>query len=392
WRGSKEHFYVWAKAACADWLADRSRFIPTHGDPHFGNIGSYPSECGFGSLAIGLVDFDEASLLPPEFDLLQGWIMIRLTAGKMKLPWTPRLSRAVGQTILQHYRAAAESGMTATQLLSQNELAQDLMDESGMRYRKELRDLTEDGRFRKIIGKASAPSDILRPTDSPTVEKLARGLAEAAASQPQLGMRLRYSSAESLKASIRDLALRTRLKSSGSQGLRKLYVLMRTPLADIDHDAVLYLKEQVLTPAERMGVAPLSQHPPARRAADFASALCEPEPFLHGWLEIDGRSYLLSLREPWSTELDISAFRGRDDLLAAVEIWAVVVGCAHRQAGMSSASWLTDSTLATIESRAEQYLALHSRAYEDFISDPRTTTASAAAGEALLRVAGITIP
>ncbi len=370
WRGSKHHFYAWSRTACADWLADPSRFIITHGDPHFGNIGTYPASAGFGELSLGFVDFDEAVSLPPEMELLQGYIVFRLTAQHMKLPWTARLDHAVQTTLSEHYRASAAGDASPRQLLADLPLAVALFDDRSKSYEDMVHSMTTTGQFDRLLGKPQAPADLLRRTPE-LIEPVARALTRAAAEQPALGRQLRYSSAESFRHAIRDIGQRTRLKSSGSQGLKKFFVLIRSPFHAYEGDVVLYLKQEVVAPGEHQRLTPPHEAGPGARVAGAARALSPEQWYVNAHVTLNNEAYWVTLREPWGSELDLARLVDRDDLVAAVRIWATVAGCAHRAAGMDSADWLTTERVTQIATRSAQYLALHQDLFEEFRADPR---------------------
>lgn len=413
WRGSKEHFYDFAKRECADWLVERRRFIPTHGDPHFGNVGSYlvAVEAGRPVMAIGFVDFDESVLLPPEMDLLQGWIMTRLAARKARIPWTARLDASVRAEMIASYTAAVESGQTATELLSGEPAAIALLHPEPEPYAREVARLTEpaSGRggetapagrpvFRPVLRKSpqAEPTDALRPA-SQRLPEFASALARASAEQVSVSETLRYGSHGAFVSALRDAALRTRLKSSGSQGFRKYFVLIERPLVDafeLGSDlAVLYLKEEVEAPAERAGISP-RRNPPARRVVEHARALTRPRPMLCGWVDVGrGESYWLLLRDPWGAELDAGDFRTRDDLLTGVRIWATVAGSAHAHAAEATGAPLPRLPAGRwdqVFERGERYLARHTPAFADFSSDPRTRSLASRAERSVRDVAGLT--
>src|ERR1043165_256447 len=80
WRGAKDLFFLWCKNNTQNWMAEKETYVRQEGDQHLGNVGTYMSGRNFGSMAFGMVDFDDSHSLPFQFELLQGIITLRLTA------------------------------------------------------------------------------------------------------------------------------------------------------------------------------------------------------------------------------------------------------------------------------------------------------------------------
>lgn len=389
WRGSKDLFFRWAKDHCSDWADDEQAYVAAHGDLHLGNIGSYAADGPFGTLAFGMVDFDDATRLPFQIELLQGEITLRLIAREKHLDLSASDERQLGDAMHDAYRSA---------LLSDGNAGDLLVDERGITkliqagrehaYREELDQYVADGKFKRAIRNGRGElKELLRPAES-LRDAIAIALADAAARSPRLKSRLRYSTAEELKRTIRDVAFRTRIGSSGSQGLKKILVLMDKPLVDVDHDIILYLKQQISTAAERQGfVIPVSQTP-GERCAALMRQMTSPPPFLCEACELGAESYWLSVKEPWSDELDAGDVKDLDDLRRAARIWGTIAGVAHR-AGSNHPELivekLTPALRKNLETRAQTYLALLTSDFETFRRDERVDAIVRDADAALIQ-------
>lgn len=381
WRGTKDLYYAWCKRHCTDWLADPQSTVLAHGDLHPGNIGSYAASGPIGTMAFGLVDFDDAARLPFQIELLHGFITLRLMAAQHGLDVA-----SAEQTLLNHYRAAlTASDQDATTLLASDADAIAMCrPAAGVDYSTAVSDILDaSGRFRPVIHNAKGTvTDLLRPVDPDQLNGFAIALAEACATDPQLRVAFTDPSVAGFRKRLRGAALRTRLGSSGSQGLHKYFLwLGDAPLATAGspRDVVLYLKQQIPAAAERAGISPRGQGSPGMRVRDAMRTVVQPAPALCGAVEIAGRSYWLSLREPWSDELDDSA-ADVNALETAAGRWGTTAGAAHRAGvGPAAAGQLADridAALAdTLRSRATSYLAQQREAFAIFKADPRVISA-----------------
>lgn len=369
WRGTKGLFYAWCRDHAND-LTTGPR-VPGHGDIHFGNVGTYTSTEGWPQLAVGLVDFDDACPLPVAIELLQVFITTRLVAEANGLVVDQNL---LDRVTADAYRTAAASGKTATELLRNEPAIRALL--SGVEqtdYTKELAKFCDaDGRFRRVVGKPAKPSDVLSPIEEATdLDALATAIAEACNTDPNLASRMVDPSVAGLRAKLRGAAHRTRLGSSGSQGLDKILVRLERPFRDVETDVLLYLKQQIPAAAERSGLVPGSEFlTPARRASEMVTALTSPRPFANGTATFRGRSYLVMLKEPWSEELDADRLRSTDELFAASRAMATIVGAAHAR-GVAIAP-PDDTLLVRIANRADAYVVTQRGWHEMLRKDPRT--------------------
>jgi uncharacterized protein (DUF2252 family) len=387
WRGAKDLFFEWCKKSAADWMADRESYVTQQGDPHFGNIGTYLADgMELGPLAFGMVDFDDSHRGPFQTELLQGLITFRLAARQGKVPLPEHRVDQLLELVRENYLAAARSSEPAAKLLGGEPAIVKLMVPKRKRqYASELARYTNGGRFLPVVfsGKQRV-KDLLRP-GMDKADDVAAAVAQAIARSPHLQARFRYHDAQALRLRIRDLARRTRPGSSGSQGLEKLFVLMDRPLNGVEHDVILYIKQQVPTAAERVGLIERDPRPPGQRCAQDIAQLSDPNLYLSGWCTMGEHTYWLTVREPWTEELDEEDIQSWDNLKEFARIWAVSAGATHRQPGEAQriAARLTPALTAQLKTRSAEYLLQLERDYASFIADPNVPPLVEAA-EALL--------
>ena len=373
WRGTKGFFYDWCRANVADWLATPR--TPGHGDVHFGNVGTYAT--GPGVVAFGLIDFDDAIDLPFQIDLLDACITTRLATATHGLTVD---QAAIDHEMIHAYRTAVTSGRTATALLADDPIVKRLLKKAKKpTYADELDKFCDaDGAFRRAIGKpGKSPSELLEAITTPAeLDAIANGLAEACGNDAALAARMKMTDAAAIRAIVRGACRRTRLGSGGSQGLRKVLVRLARPFRDEDGDALLYLKEQIPTAAERAGVATRRERTPGERAAGSADALTSPRPIVNGFCTIAGRSYLVTLKEPWGTSLDPGEFADAAQLAAYAKVMATALGAAHGadRRGAAIAGRLDDATVRAITTRADAYVVAQRAWFDDLAADDRAKT------------------
>ena len=387
WRGSKDLFFRWTRENCKDWLADLAAYVASHGDVHLGNVGSYAAAGDWHDVSFGLVDFDESARLPFQLDLLECLVTLRLVAAENKLDVGDAEWRRMSATLLDDYATAFAGGEKAGDLLADVKPVAKLVKKAGKgEYAEEVEKLTENGHFRPaIFAKDGGAKDLLSPLDAAESEALVEALAAALAEdggQPALRARFRIHSAGELSSSLKDAAKRTRVGSSGSQGLGKYFLLLDRPLADYDGDVVIYLKQQIPAAAERQGVVERDPRTPGRRCAELAAALSDPSPYLNGWCDAaDGRSFLVSFKEPWGDELDPDDVKTLADLKQTARVLAVAVGAAHAHAdrlqptpnpSAHAAGRSADELSNQLADRSAAYAAKVRADFEDLRHDPRT--------------------
>lgn len=385
WRGAKDIFFVWCKSNTQSWLADKEAYVRQEGDQHLGNVGTYMTGRNFGSLAFGMVDFDDSHKLPFQFELLQGIITLRLTAEENRISLDDDQLDQLISSVLEHYERAAISDQDATGLLADDPTIVHMKIRLAKRnYGKELNEYTDNSMKLRPFAPLRKPKDVFRPAME-KVDAMSKGIAEAIARSPQMVRIFNYHTAADIRANIKDLAQRTRLGSAGSQGLKKYFVLLRKPLAGVDHDAIIYIKQQVPTAAERSGIIPRDPRDPGQRSAEDMELLSHPPPFLNGWFQMGNESYWVTLREPWTDELDSDEVKDLAGLRQIAKLWATAAGASHRLPGEGAMIQKRIGPELSNELRrySNAYLLKLAADYEDFRSDPRCAPLIATANETL---------
>ena len=389
WRGSKDLFFQWGKQNCQDWLKDAKAFLPNHGDLHLGNIGSYVSEDGLNTLAFGMVDFDDSARLPFEFELLQGVITLDLIARQNKIDLSADQRAQLDQKLFDTYKLAVNSRRNATETLKADPTVAKLLSKAGKKpYADELAKYTQDGKFRRLVKKKDKLTDILDPVDSSRFDAFAQAILDAAKHDERLAKLMPDTDLKQLRKKIKDVVRRTRVDSSGSQGLFKYLVLLEKPFSGVDHDVILYLKQEIPTAAERSGIVPLDPRSPGERCAADMDKMTDPRAFICSWAELAGKSYWVSFKEPWSDEIAFDDVKNLDQLTQMAVIWGNVVGATHRDEGRFEIILprLTPAVQTQIRDRAAAYLTYQQAAFTSFTQSPQTAQFIATVAEAIRRI------
>jgi uncharacterized protein (DUF2252 family) len=376
WRGGKVLYYDWCRINAPQWMQDRPAYVVQHGDPHLGNIGTYASRGRLGRLGFGLVDYDDTHRAPFQYELLQGAVLLRLTAADAKLELDEQEWRDLIDALLDRYLDAAASDRNTQRLLRRSSLVRGMMrDARDADYRDELAELTGgSGKFARTLGSRRELKSILLPVDEERKRAVADGLAEAILRTPDVRRVFRFKQAREVRAAVKDVAQRIHLTSSGSQGLKKYLVLLDRPLSESRRrDVVLYLKQEVASCAERAGLVERDPRPAAQRCAEDAGALTSPSRYVSGWFSMGEESYWVSLREPWGDELDPADVKALDDLHEYADLWAAVVGASHRRqdaAGVMKAR-MTPGLRDELLKLSAAYVEQLTRDYESLGDDPQ---------------------
>lgn len=390
WRGSRDLYFTWCRDNAKDWLADSGAYLTNHGDLHLGNIGTYARAGGqVGSTSFGPVDFDETAQLPFQIELLQGLITLRLAARENNVELGGRREE-LARTLFESYRSAVASAKTTRELISDQHRVGKFIEEAQKHsYDVTLGKFTANGQFRPYVQTKKMPlKEILRPAKERT-DDVARGIAQALDNSPGAKAAFRYSDVETIRRSIKDVALRTRLESVGSQGLKKYLVLLDRPLKGIDMDVVMYIKQEIPAAAERTGAIKFDPRTPGRRCSEDMNLLTNPTAYLNSWCEIGKESYWVSFKEPWSEEIELLMVRDYHDLLEIAKVWGSVAGAMHRERGHAGAileRLNKPEFFGQLAQRGTLYMAQMDRDYKDFHDDPRAQ-ADAARAEARINAA-----
>lgn len=397
WRGSKDLFYFWCKTNTADWLADKQSYVASHGDLHFGNMGTYATEGRFGDVAFGAVDFDEACDLPFQIEILQGLITLRLTARKNQLFVSDQQFGELVDGLITSYRTALQGSDTTTAALADDRLIKTMIAAAkDSSYKKdELKKFIKNDKFVPSVYNKKGdlrglPKDILRPAMD-RADDVAGGIAQALVNSPRLAAMFRYNSAGDIRKAIKDVALRTRVASSGSQGLKKIFVLLDTPLKNVDHDVIVYLKQEIPTAAERAGAVQRRDITPGQRAAQITELWSDPKLIANSWCEAGSDSFWVLIEEPFSEDLAPDQFPEYLDLQHAAAIWGTVAGTAHRKSpnGPGLAAKLTPQLVTLLRDRCMAYSLKLDTDFSDFLRDPRGADLRQLAQKEIFRLAPI---
>jgi uncharacterized protein (DUF2252 family) len=374
WRGAKVLYFQWAKDNAKDWLADRESWLTQHGDQHLGNIGTYPIDLAAGTVALGMIDFDDSCRLPFQLELLQDTVTVHFIAANNGILLTREQQQQLDSAVLESYLAAATSTKAARELLAHDEWVDDVFSKEGEAYSKEIKKYTHQGKFRPtVIGKDGTLKDILRPAEVSN-EELAAAIAEGLNNNPEFKALWRVQDQASILASIKDAALRSRMGSSGSQGQKKYFVLLAKPLKDLDSDVIIYLKHEIPTSAERSGIIAADPRPGAKRYVEDVYALTDPRPVDFSWCTIGGGSYWMSVHQPWGTEFDPADVKTFEDLLHAAKIVGTATGASHREKGLAdmiAAHMKSPGFGDEMSSRTRQCVTRVMLNYQRLLADPR---------------------
>jgi uncharacterized protein (DUF2252 family) len=287
----------------------------------------------------------------------------------------------LARVLFESYKSAVASDKNTLQLVSDEHSIGKFIEQAQKHsYEKTLLKFTDDsGHFHKYVHtkhsneKGPAPKEILRPA-SGRKEDMARGIAQALVNSRAARDAFRYSDVETIRQSIKDVALRTRLESVGSQGLKKYLVLLNKPLKGLDMDVVMYIKQEIPSAAERAGAVPMDPRSPGRRCSEDMNVLTNPTAYLNSWCDIGKESYWVTLKDPWSEDLEVDMVNDYGKLIEFARAWGAVAGAMHRQQGRGSEIMkrLNNPELFDqLRHRSTLYLAELDRQYYDFIHDPR---------------------
>jgi uncharacterized protein (DUF2252 family) len=396
WRGSRDLYFAWCAQHARDWFDDKAAYVVNHGDLHLNNIGTYVKRGDLGATSFGPVDFDETARLPFQIELLQGLIMLRLTARENNIDLGGR-REDLARAMFESYRSAVASDKTTVELVSEEKQMGKFIEQVQKHsYDRTLEKFTDGkGHFvphvRTKHWQQDAPKEILRPAKD-RADDMARGLAQAIANSPAAKAAFRYSDVETIRNSIKDVVLRTRLESVGSQGLKKYLVLLDKPLKGIDMDVVMYLKQEIPAAAERAGAIPMDPRSPGQRCSEDMNVLTNPTAYLNSWCDISTpggkESYWVTFKEPWSEEIEPQTLRNYSKLQEAAEVWGAVAGTMHRIQGKAQQQAILERLVKPklfddLRHLSNLYTVELDRQYDDFMRDPRARAEAAKAKEQL---------
>jgi hypothetical protein len=293
----------------------------------------------------------------------------------------------LARALFDSYRAAVASDKTTMELVSNERGVGRFIDAAQKTsYDKTLEKFTDgNGRFLPYVAthKGEKLKEILRPARE-RIDDMARGLAQAVEHSGAAKAEFRYSDVESFRRSIKDVVVRTRLESVGSQGLRKYLVLLDKPLKGLEMDVVMYVKQEPPSAAERAGAIGRDPRSPGRRCSEDMDLLTNPTAYLNTWCDIADESYWVTFKEPWSEELEERSIRNFADLLEKSRVWGSVAGTMHRIQGPGQRAAILErlgraELFDQLRHRSTLYMAELDRQYGEIKADAR---AKAEAGRA----------
>jgi len=386
-RGTADFFYEWCRDNISDWLAADAPRVRLHGDVHIGNLGTYQSAGPLGKdVRFGLVDLDEAFDGPFQLDLLRAVVSARFLASANGVAMSAaEWDRAVADCVAAYARAFA-AGPGAEVDADRRMVVRELLDEvrgaCPRQYAARFCRHDEPPRFRHCRIKNDRPSDLLEPVAPAERERIVAALGECLLSADAIvgPRRIRCPDETSLRASILDVARWTRIDSGGSQGVYKYLVLVDRPFRDAEGPMIFQLKQQPPAAAARAGLVPPSSPIDRARqvAASYERLLPWPKAFVCA-AEVDGRGYVVSLKDPWGeepTEKDFDSAAGVHD---ALSLMGQVLGAAHRAAlrRLPDESRRAERMTASLEglasplaARGEAAAVYLRRLYETMAADP----------------------
>lgn len=401
-RGTADLFYGQCRESSADWIASKDLHISLHGDVHLGNIGTYQGPGAPGAdLHFGLVDFDEAFDGPFQFDLLRGLTALRLAADVTTISTSETDMKVAAQTLVTNYAAALAGEGSASQDVSNHPMAIHALKEARSgKLTKYLAKYTlpDPPRFRRTRAAKGKLSDVMRPLEESEKSRAIAALVECyehglSATDRE---RFRFRDRSELESAILDVALWSRVGSSGSQGLRKYLVLLKSPLVGSQENLILQLKEEPASSAARAGLVEAGQG--TSRAAYVCDKYRTMNPatqWLLGHTVIDQVGFLVKTKDPWGKELSTDDIRDVAALYEAAALIGTVVGRGHRisalamgrlesiQQHLSKNAVQLPDELAARSKSLQLFLAA---AYDDLKTDERARAQAMRAQEWLDRI------
>ncbi len=372
WRGTKFLFMKWSKANCSDWYADRSSYVPSHGDVHPGNIGTYPSNSGFGETGFGLVDFDDSAKLPWQIDLLQAAISLQLVAYENNIELSDRDQEKIIKKLCESYRVAQQSKKNAKELLHASPLVMQVLEESEEdTYKKELKKLTKEDKFLEVIQKSDLVTDILQPVAETRYDAFAMGVVQAIQNDNRLKKLVGDLSQQQVRLKIKSIARRHRIDSSGSQGLEKYFILLDKPFDGVKHDIIIYLKQAIPSAAERANAIEAEKIAPAKRLVREMESMVSPKPLFNSYCEIEGKSFWTYLKDPWSQEISSSAILSYPELFESSTILGSVLGASHQRDQVDLGNLDKPEFQRVLLGRAKLFVEQQRLAFREYRNDPR---------------------
>src|SRR4029078_11306670 len=122
--------------------------------------------------------------------------------------------------------------------------------------------------------------------------------------------------------------------------------------------------------AERAGAIAMDPRSPGRRCSEEMNVLTNPTAYLNSWCDIGKDSSWVTLKDPWSEDLEVDMVRDYSRLLEFARTWGAVAGAMHRQQGRGPAIMerlKRPELLEQLRHRSTLYLAELDRQFHEFI-------------------------
>jgi len=376
-QGTGELLFEWCRTNAADWFADEAAFVLCHGDIGLQQVGVGRRSISDRRLAVGLTSFDNAATLPIQFELFRAMVNLRVIADQRGVPVSPESAREVGRTLIEAFTFAQGSPVDAERELRQNPWLAELLARADRPYKEEIQQYSHDGRqFSGLVRRGSGSlRDVLTPAPL-KASQVARLITSAGQSAPGVGMLSRVS-----LRSVKDLVVRTRVDSVSSQGQEKYLALLDGASIGMPHDLIVYVKQQLPSPCERLGMISATSQSVSQRVVE-ANATLNGIETLTGWTDVDGGSYTVQVRTPWAGEIDDARVNDVEDLLHAARIVGLAAGRAHASQPQIQ-NLITPQLASVLAMRLDGYWQHVCVEYDRFSADPRVIADSAAATDAL---------
>jgi uncharacterized protein (DUF2252 family) len=287
-------------------------------------------------------------------------------------------------SMMETYKASLDAPQSPTELLEEDRMAGKMIKEARKRdYEDELDKYVQKDEFVSVVkDRGGRPKEVLRSMKGRGT--VAEAIGESLTHTPD-GKDL-FKNADFEKRRVNDIAKRTQLESAGSEGLQKYLVLIDNKKSPADKLLILYMKEQIPSAAERVGLIAKDPRPAGQRASEDMHLMSRPPTYFNSWVEMGGHSFRVSIKEPWTETLDGTDVYSFEDLKHMARVWGTVAGSLHRQGDEAVArvkARLTPNLAAELRTLGMLYASKAREDFRQFATDPRVKEDTAKAEAAL---------
>lgn len=372
WDGSRVPFLEWCEAHAPDWLAEGQPRVLSPGRVGLESVGAYATndEQGRRGHEVGLIDHDDSARLPPQVDLLQALVALRLAADRNGVPVDEPRRRELTAALVDAYRRSYAAPHGSPVPREGQSLRQTLLSRAASAEERMLERYVRGGRFRpEVESRPGRPPERLFPAAQRSQE-VAAALGHTLRRSHTMRRAFRPALLRDGRISVKDVARR----AGGDGGLKEYLVLLDRPLRGVDHDVIVRLRRQIPAAAERQGLwRDPRLYTPARRAVEDATASLTPWPYVIGWCQLGDGHYQITLAEPEERRLVAADVPTFESLLDAATLLGHLLGRTHRtgQDTPSLPSSFSADSVNQLLARADQFIAHHDGLYGDFRADDR---------------------